>query len=207
MSSGRRGAITGARLAVAAVLVAVLGSGLIVWSASDAAFSATTTTPAARWAAGSVELTDDDGGTALFTAAGLKPGRSIVNCVAVTYAGSVPAGVRLYATTTAATPGSGGTGLLPHVHVKVEEGTSGAYGCGGFSAPTTVWDAATHPGAAGDLLGDFPAGYAAGVPSALPSWTTGDVRVYRLTLTVDGAIPDTAQGAAATVAFTWQAQS
>ncbi len=194
-------------VAVAAVLVAVLGSGALIWSASGAAFSATTSTPASAWAAGSVRLTDDDGGTALFTAAGLKPGQTIVNCIKATYAGSVPAAVRLYATRAGETSGSGGTGLLPFVHLTVEEGTGGAYGCGGFTGAATVWDAAAHPGAASGVLGDFPATYAQGLPSGPASWVAGDFRVYRLTLTVDGAIPDAAQGASAAVAFTWEARS
>ena len=82
---------------VPTVPAALLVSALLVWQASNAAFSATTSNPGNSWTAGSVTLTDDDGGTspttgtAMFSAAGLVPGSTGSHCIAVTSTGTVPA--------------------------------------------------------------------------------------------------------------------
>jgi hypothetical protein len=199
-----------------AVIVGLLGSGVLTLAGSYAAFSSTTSNPTSNWSAGTVTLTDDDGGSAMFTtsapgtgqtsAAGMKPGQSVVNCIKVTYSGSLPSTVKLYGSSITETS-PGGTGMLSYLHVKVEEGTGGAFGCSGFTGATTIWDTATHPGVASDLLGVFPTTYAAGVSSGLASWTTSSTRTYRFTITLDNATPDTSQGATAAAVFNWQAQN
>src|SRR3712207_7319239 len=41
-------------------------------------------------------LSDDDSGSAMFTATGLKPGSTGTKCIQVTYGGSLAAAVKLY---------------------------------------------------------------------------------------------------------------
>ena len=63
-------------VAVLAVPLGLLGSGALVWQASYAAFTAQTTSPGNSWSTGSVALTDDDAGAAMFSRTGLAPGSS-----------------------------------------------------------------------------------------------------------------------------------
>ncbi|MBL7253025.1 hypothetical protein [Paractinoplanes lichenicola] len=202
-------------VAVVGGLIAAVG---IVLGSSYSVFSGTTDNTGNNWAAGNVVLTDDDSGSAMFVTSGaganqvtasvLKPGQTVVNCVRVTYAGSLASTVRLYASTTGDTPGPGGTGLRDYLHVKIEEGTTGGFGCASFGGTvTTLWDTATHPNAASDLLTVFPSTYTNGVVSALASWSGPAARTYRFTITVDSSIPDTSQSSSASATFTWEARN
>jgi hypothetical protein len=130
-----------------------------------------------------------------------------VNCIKVTYNGSLPATVKLYASPVSEVNGPGGTGALAYLHTKIEEGTAGGVGCAGFAGGIVLWDGTTHPGAASDPLSVFPATYSAGLSSGLASWNTSDFRVYRFTMTLDASAPDTSQGATATATFNWQVQN
>src|SRR5262245_56233961 len=87
----------------AAVPMAVLASGGLVWQSSYSAFSATTSNPTNNWTAGTVALSDDDSNTAMFTASNLKPGATGTKCIAVTSTGSLASTVKLYGTSYATT--------------------------------------------------------------------------------------------------------
>jgi hypothetical protein len=193
---------------VTAVLAGVLGSGVMVWKASEAAFSGTTVNPANSWAAGSVTLTDDDGGnnnssSAMFTATGLKPGAGTSRCIKVTYGGSINAGlVKLYGATPTYTTVSS---LAPNISIQIEVGTlasGGTYGnaCTGFVqgsiiqsyTPLTTFAAARYD-------------YSTGISSGWTA-TTGDTsRVFRFTYSV--ADVNAAQGMDCSMPFTWETQS
>jgi hypothetical protein len=204
------------RTLIVAAVLGLVGAGALTWATSYTAFYNATANPGNTWAAGTVSLTDDDVGSAIFTtgtpgtgqvrADNLRPGQTVVNCIRVTYTGSAAATVKLYGSAISEA-GGGGTALLAYLHVKVEEGTGGAFGCAGFAGASTVWDTSTHPGAASDLLGVFPTTYATGVSSGLASWTSASFRVYRFTITLDAATPLTSGGATATATFNWQAQN
>jgi predicted ribosomally synthesized peptide with SipW-like signal peptide len=92
-------------------LVAVGISAALVLTATNAAFTATTTNPGNTFAAGSVALSDDDNGSAMFSTGNLKPGDSETHCILVSYSGTLGAQVRLYGTTT-------GTGLGTYLHLR-----------------------------------------------------------------------------------------
>jgi len=208
----------------AAVTAGAVASGSMILGASYAAFGGTTNNGPNTFSVGSVTMTNDSVGQAMFTTAGasgsqvstvgLKPGQVVQNCIRVNYTGSLPATVHLYADAAPTDNHPSGTGLAGYLHVTVAESNPGAFGCAGFAGGTggtggtvtTIYDS-THPGVQSDLLSAFPTSYAAGTPSALASWTTGDWRAYRITLTVDSAIPDTSQGADCSVVFDWQAQN
>src|SRR4051794_38794845 len=70
-------------------LIAVGVCGAMVLSATNAAFTATTTNGANSFGAGTVALSDDDSGNALFNLSGLKPGDSMNQCITVSYTGSL----------------------------------------------------------------------------------------------------------------------
>lgn len=187
---------------VVGVPLGLLVCAALVWQSSYAAFTATTTAKG-TWVTGQVVLHDDDGsgvdgtatGTALFDAAGLMPGSTGSRCLAVTYAGTLPAAVRFHATVT-------GT-LGDHLSVTVEEGSGGGFGsCDGFAAGRTLFSGTLAS------LGATHRDWATATPATLPWAPTGPAtRTYRVTYTLSGATPTSAQGATANATLTWEARS
>lgn len=178
--------------AIVTVLAGVLTSGAMVWSASNAAFSGTTVNPANSWSAGSVSLTDDDSGTAMFTATGLTPASTaLTKCIVVTYGGSVSAPVRLYG----AAPG--GTGLGTYLNLDIEIGTGGTFAdCTGFAG------ASIYSGTV--ALFAAKTNYATGVVTTWTPTTAAQTRVFKFTVSVIDN--NTANGLTCTMPFTWEAQ-
>ena len=178
---------------LAAMVLACLLVSLLVFRSSRGAFATTTANSGNSIAAGTVDLVDDDSGSALITVSAMKPADSVVRCITVTYQGSLAAAtIRLYGT-------SGGTGLGTYLDTTIEEGTGGAFGdCTGFSAASTVFSgtlagfAAAHTG--------FSNGAAAFTTSSTPT-----ARTFRFTLTLEDN--NAAQGLTALPTFTWEAQS
>ncbi|HMJ03763.1 MAG TPA: hypothetical protein VK506_12530, partial [Conexibacter sp.] len=118
-------------IAIAAALVLSAA----VWSAGTwSAFDRTASSPGNSVRAGSVALADNAGGSPLLTLSGARSGSSVTSCTKVTYGGTVPATVRLYAVV-------GGSGLADDLTLVVTRGTiSGtpaAKSCTGFVADTT----------------------------------------------------------------------
>lgn len=183
---------------VGVLAATVLLTTALILTASFAAFSDTTDNSGNTWSAGTVVLTDDDGGvSAMFTVGNMAPLTTVIECIVVTYSGSlVPADVNLYGV-------SGGTGLDVYLDVTVEEGTGGLFGncagAGGFTpigpaifAGTLTSFAATHT--------NFTNGVGAWLPAANP-----ESRTYRFTVTLQDN--NSAQGLDATATFTWEAQA
>jgi hypothetical protein len=200
----RRGGLS---LAVLCALVA----GLVALAAGVGAGFAGATDTSLSWAAGTVHLTGNDAGSAMFSLAGMVPGQSVARCVAVSYSGSLPARVRLYA--------SAAAGLADYLDMTVTRGSSSpdppdftaGDGCGTFTP-----DSATYAGPGGVVYTGTLAAYAAAYPdfaSGLPDpvaatpavWTTGERHVYRVVLTLR---PDAAaEGLSATPTLVWEARN
>ena len=113
-------------------LVASLMVTILTVGRSEAAFTATTAS-SSSFATGTVVLTDDDSGSALFTATGMTAGSSVTDCITVTYSGTiVPAPIRMYGSTT-------GT-LDTYLDAIIEIGTGGSFGdCTGFTPTSTLF--------------------------------------------------------------------
>ena len=181
------------RFGVPAVALALVS--LVVIVGSRAAFSDTTSNAGNNWAAGTVVITDDDAGAAMFNATGMKPGSSVTNCIVVTYSGSlVPATVSLYGST-------GGTGLAPYLDVDLDIGSGGSFGnCTGFTKDVS-----------GDIFTGTLSGFSAthtNFANGLQSWAPAanpESKTYRFTLTLQDN--NAAQGLDATATFTWEAQN
>ena len=185
-----------ARMRMGAAAAALLMAALLAVSSSWSAFSATTENTTNDFAAGTVALTDNDAGVALFdTLTNLKPGDGETDCIEVTYSGTLDAQVRLYGSVTA------GTGLEDFLDFTVERGTGT---CAAFTADVMVWDTGTD----GDL-GVFLAGatnYATGVDTwNVTGGAPDDTVPYRITATLQDN--NAAQGLASTVTFTWESQN
>ena len=183
-----------------AVLIGFAASAALVWHSSSAAFVASTDNPASNWSTGSVALSDDDAGSAMFTAANLKPGSTGERCLAVTYGGDVAVTVKLFAGSSSAT-----NELDDWVDLTVQQGTTGSFAgdCVGF-----VQDAGAANAFTGTLetfagtFTDSATGFGTWAPTA-----SGQIRVYKIVYTIAAAAPNTVQGSNAQIDFTWQATS
>jgi hypothetical protein len=193
------------RVVAASVTLGVVASGLLVWQASYAAFSATTTNPNNTFAAGTVVLTDDhQPGTALFSASALAAGDSGSRCIAVTYNGSLAAAVRMYVKAGDLTNTTGD--LSPYLTLKVEQGTGSQADCSDFVGASNVYNA-TGSADTTKTLSDFAStrtDFGTGVGAFAPTGP-GQTTTYRVSYWVQDN--NAAQGKNDTVTFTWEAQN
>ena len=184
------------------LLVLVVVAGLIIFGI-NAAYVATTTNPNNSVSAGSVEISDNDSDTALYSVSNRKPGDSVSKCIRVTYTGSLQSTVRFYRSAF-----TGGTGLEPYLNLKLERADSGTVTdyatCAGFdSTPTTEYNGTL--GALGTSFTD-----AAAVPledaAGGAVWDQNDAVDYKVTATLldDNGGNGKATG---THAFVWEAQN
>ncbi|MDQ6641844.1 MAG: CalY family protein [Actinomycetota bacterium] len=183
--------------AAAAIPVAVIASGVMVWQSTYSAFSATTSNPTNNWASGTVALSDDDSNTAMFTATALKPGSTGTKCIAVTSTGSLPAAVKLYGTSYATT-----NGLASNLNITVDEGTGGTFAsCAGFTSTSNIYTGTLAS------FGTTKTNFATGVGTWTPTGTASETKSYKITYTLSASTPDTAQGGTAAMGFTWESQN
>jgi len=204
---GRARRAAGRRAGVALVPLAILASGGMVYQASNAAFSATTSTPDNNWTAGTVTVTDNDAGVALWDVTGLKPGSTGTKCVRVTYTGSLTADVRMYVSALAATPG-GKSGMAPYLALQVTEGTGAQADCTDFAnlgVPSVLTNAG-YP-TTGSTLATWQAARNAWSNGA-GTWTgvaTNGTRTFRIEYTLmDNNL---AQDTGVSASFIWEARN
>jgi hypothetical protein len=167
-----------------------------------AAFSGTTENPGNSVTAGTVEIADNDGGTALYSMANAAPADTTTRCIQVTYSGSLPADVALYTADTIDTLGA-------EVTLDIDAGTQDPFAadCTGFTADATT--GALYDGSLADFATTH-SSYATGLsdyPGDTPTpWETSDAVVYRVSATLDADA--TLEGATTdTHAFTWEARN
>jgi hypothetical protein len=183
-------------VAGAAVPLALLAGGGMVWQSSYSAFSATTTNPTNNWTSGTVALADDDSNTALFNATNLKPGATASKCIVVTSSGSLASTVKLYGTSYSTTKS-----LADSINLKVEEGTGGSNSnCTAFTAGSTIFDGTAS--SFGTTKTDFASGVGSWAPAA-----GNATKTYKVTYTLSATTPDSAQGGSAALGFTWESQN
>jgi hypothetical protein len=190
-------------LATAVAILAVLT--LLATKPTWSAFSNTTSNSANTTTAGTVTLTDNDAGSAIFTLTNLVPGDTDSGCLQVTYQGTLPALVRLYHTTTGSLAGA--------LDLTITRGTltAGTFDdCTGFVADPTnylgqgngIIYAGTLAALGTSWTGGLPDPHTASVPEA---WTTGEVHAYRLKLTVRD--DNSAQSTSIATSFAFEAQN
>jgi hypothetical protein len=180
---------------------------------TQAAFTATTSS-VGNFTAGSVRITDDDNGVAMFTATAIPQNGSASKCIAVTYAGTLSNEVRLrvgVTETDGATPAVPANALLDSyltVTVEYDTVTDGTFaGCGDFASEGTIYSGTLA--AMATAHSTFANGRPLGSANGATAWTpaTNAVRVFRFTYHLDAAAPDSVQGDSAVATFTWEAQS
>lgn len=164
------------------------------------AFSATTVNAGNTFDAGTVVISDNDAGTAMYNVSGAKPNDVVVRCIRVTYTGSLPSTVKLYTTTPVNAFGQ-------YVTLAIDKGsmpTGTAFpSCVGFTSEASVFNGTLSSFAAGDT--SFATGAGAN-PGAQTQWNLNDTLVYRFTLTMQDN-PLAVGGSSGTHSFTWEAQN
>lgn len=189
------------KVALSALVVGVLST--LVALGVYGIFSATTQNAGNELVSGTVEFTDNDSGSALYNATGIKPGDSLTRCIKTTYTGSLPAAVHLYSPST---PGP----LAQYIELTITQGTQASAtfpSCTGFSAdPTGLIYTGTL-----QSFEQTKSSYASGIntlPAGKPAWAKGESLVYRFQVTLQASAPDSTQGWSSGVhSFVWEAQS
>jgi len=185
-----------------AMPASVLISALVVWQSSYAAFSTTTVNPSNTFGSGSVVLSDDDSGTAMFTPTLLKPADTGTKCIVVTSTGTLASAVELYATGYSTT-----NGLSTYLDMVIDEGTGGTFAssgptsCTGFVAGANIFTGSLA------TFGTTKTSFATGVGTWAPAGSGSPTRTYRIKYTLNAATPNTAQSGTAALGFTWEAQN
>ena len=169
------------------------------------AFSSTTDNTGNTYAAGTVYLSDNDAGSAMYTVSNQKPGDTVTKCIRLTYTGTLDADVKLY--TTSSVNALGG-----YVDLTIEKGSMPGGttfpNCTSFSSESTIYSG---------TLSNFTTtknSYANGIaafPGAATKWAANDTLVYRFTLTLqDNNSANGGSGGALTTgshSFTWEARN
>jgi hypothetical protein len=188
------------------VLGAVAAVAAVVCVGAYATYRATVANGGNSFGAGSVALSDNDAGTALFTTlTSASPGDSQTNCIRVRFDGTLTSVVHIYGAVSGA--------LAPYLTLTVTRGTdpTPSFGsCSSFAADATNYIGAGSGVIYNGALSSFPSTYAGGivdpqVGGGTETWTQNEVHVYRFALSVGSNTAG--QGQSATAGFTWEARS
>jgi hypothetical protein len=195
MSKGRRLLLT---LLIIGLVGGVAGIGTF------SAYSSTTSNDGNAFAAGTVILSDNDTGTAMYNVSNAKPGDGSSACITVTYTGTLAANVKLYTTSTIGSLGS-------HLTLTVTQGTGTVpFGssCTGFTPDSS--GAQIYSGTLSNFAATY-TGFGSGIAltnqSGAASWAQNDARVYKFQISLPNS--DTTGNGLNTGAhsFTWEAQN
>lgn len=163
------------------------------------AFSSTTTNPGNSFAAGSVNIADNDAGTALYNVTNKKPGDTATGCIKVTYTGSLPATVKLYRSAFA-----GGSGLDTYLDVNVTRGTGTNADCGDFTAAAS--GSSVYTGTLNAFNTSFASGISLSNGAGAGAWGQNDAVTYKFTVSLQDN--NSANGLTSGVhSFVWEAHN
>jgi hypothetical protein len=199
MTSGQYTVTRGRSLGWLGMMSGIIASGAMVFTASQASFTGSTSGDSNRVATGTVELVDQlNDAAAMFQVGNMSPGQSDTRCIEVEYKGSIPnpGPVRFYS------GGATDDGLGSYLGITVEEGTgSNSANCSGFKPEIEI---------VSDTLSGFNTnytGYGNGAGVWDPSMTP-ESRTYRITVELDAGAANDAQGKSVTgQVFRWEVQS
>jgi hypothetical protein len=166
-------------------------------------FTATTQNAGNEISTGTVALTDNDAGSALYNVTGARPTDTVTKCIKVSYSGSLPSNVHLYSPST---PGA----LAQYIDMTVTQGTQATStfpDCTGFTADAT---GQIYSG----TLQSFEqtrSSYSNGIdvdPAGQSTWSSGNNLVFKVQATLRSTTPDTAQSSSTGVhSFIWEAHN
>lgn len=190
------------KILITVAIVALVGAA--VGMGTFSAFSSTTSNSGNTFAAGTVHLTDNDSGSAMYNVSAGAPGTAVVKCIKLTYSGTLAANVKLYTTSSLGA-------VANEIDLTVEKGTSSGSptfpDCGTFNSEATVYNG-TLAGFA-SAHGSYANG-ASAYPSSQTQWNENDTLVYRFTLTLqddNGANGGATPLSTGAHGFTWEARN
>jgi predicted ribosomally synthesized peptide with SipW-like signal peptide len=170
------------------------------------AFSSSVTNSGNSFAAGTVYISDNDAGSAMYNVSNKKPNDSISSCIKLTYTGTLAATVKLYTTSTIGALG-------PYVTLTIDKGTQASPSfpsCSGFVADS---GGPLYSGSLSNFASTY-SSFSNGLsafPSSQTAWNQNDTLIYRFTLTQQDN--NNANGGASgplstgSHSFTWEAQN
>jgi predicted ribosomally synthesized peptide with SipW-like signal peptide len=192
------------RRKILVTLLVVMAVGTIAGPATYSAFSSTTTSSGNLFTAGTVNITDNDGSTALLSLSNARPNDSDTGCINITYTGTLDSTVRLHANVSGP--------LAQYLSLTVTRGidsTPSFDNCGGFAADATDYIGAGNGVIYSGSLSAFPSSYAAGlvdpVAGSPETWSNPESHSYRFTITLQDV--EAAQGLSGSASFTWEARN
>jgi Camelysin metallo-endopeptidase len=186
------------------ITMLVLGvAGTVAGWGTFSAFSSTTSNTGNSFAAGTVYLSDNDAGSAMYSVSNQKPGDTLTKCIKVTYTGSLDSTVKLYASSVDT------LGSYVSLTLTPGTGTPTFPGCTGFTAAS---GGAIYTGTLkgfADTYSSYSNGLALNVGSS-STWVTNDAVVYQFTLTMQDN--NSANGGSSPLttgshSFTWEARN
>lgn len=190
------------KLLLSALIVGA--TGLVAGGASWSAFSGTTANSGNSFESGSVSLSDNDSDAALLTLSNATPGATATGCIRVSYGGTLPADVKLFATVSGA--------LAQYLTLKVTRGSdSGTFPNCNFTADTRDYIGQGSGVVYNGTLSGFPADYAGGLTDpdnstgGTETWSSPETHAYKLEVTLQDN--SAAQGQSASASFTWEARN
>ena len=203
----------GLRRRIALSVLAVGACASVLTGITVAGFSDTAISSGNQFQSGTVDIDDNDNGTAILSLSNASPGMTDEGCITVTSRGSLASTVKIYGTTT-------GSGLDQYVNLKITRGTFTA-GPPAFDSCTNFQpDPVQYTGAgngdgviyAGSLQGFFDDNWAGGLvdpyADAPEVWTQNESHVYKIWIQIPtDSDPEAAQGLNATQVFTWEARN
>jgi len=164
------------KLLLTALTVVVVGS--IVAFGTFSAFSSSTESTGNNFDAGTVAISDNDAGSALYNVTNRKPGESAEKCIKVTYNGTLASDVKLY------NPDAVNASVADYTNLVITSGTGSASNCSDFAAD------ASNSGVYSGELDDFQTAhnsYANGLvdnPLAKTKWDANDAVTYKFSVTL-----------------------
>ena len=191
------------KMLLTALTVMVVGS--IVAFGTFSAFSSSTENPGNNFDAGTVAISDNDAGSALYNVTNRKPGQITEKCIKVTYNGTLASDVKLY------NPDAVNANVADYTDLAITSGTGSATDCSDFAA-----DVSGSSVYAGEL-DDFQTArnsYANGLvdyPLAKTKWDANDTVTYRFHVELqdnNAANSGTGTGyASGTHKYVWEARN
>ncbi|MFF3755269.1 hypothetical protein ACFYYH_33320 [Streptomyces sp. NPDC002018] len=181
---------------VVPVPLGLLLSGALVWGATNADWSGTSSNSGNTWTAGSAGLANDSK-VPMFDIDNMRPGDTGSNCIRVKSNAEFPTALKLYSNSP-----NWPSNFQSFVNLKIEVGSGGASGnCNGFTPHKTAFDGTLDQFIA--LHTDYRTG--------VGPWTLSDKshnsRSFRFAWRFSSSAPNGSQGANTNEAtFTWEAR-
>lgn len=203
------------------MMMGLIACGGVVWQSSHAVFTGNTSNGTNTLGAGTVTITDNDSGSAMFNLPTIAPGDTGTVCMGVQYTGSLtPTAIRLYTSGAQEANNGGAYGawandatseMDDNVTMQIEVSGNDlnadpANACAPVGVGSFTNVAAVAPGTVLQTLLNTHTTYANGLPSQWGTIVANKWRVFKFTYTLPSSAPTSAQGDGVKFNIVWEAQ-